>query len=116
MQEDIERLVMEAQRARFTERRTEPRHTFVRPVSIYQGDKAGLECFSKDISTLGIGIVTQQEFEVGAQAILRIHSVSGYPVFVRSEVRWCDRFGKGWFVTGWKYIASASPPAQSYRE
>lgn len=116
MQEDIERLVMEAQRSRLNERRTEPRHSFVRPVSIYQGDKPGLSCFSKDISNLGIGIITPQEFDVGIHAVLRIHSVSSYPVFVRSEVRWCDRFGKGWFLTGWKFIASTNPPAQCYRE
>ncbi|MCA9033860.1 MAG: PilZ domain-containing protein [Planctomycetaceae bacterium] len=115
MKEEIERLLYEAQRTKFTERRTESRHPFVRPVTIYVGTEPGMTAFAKDISILGIGIVSPMEFSTGSQAVLRIHSVNGTPVFLRSEARWSDAFGKGWFNVGWKFISAASPPAQAHR-
>lgn len=116
VKEDIERLLYEAQRSRFTERRTEPRHPFARPVSIYVNDQPAVTAFAKDISSLGLGIISPVEFATGSHAVLRIHSVTGAPVHVRSEVRWSDKYGKGWFLVGWKFLSSAAPPSQVYRE
>lgn len=115
MNDDIERLLLEVQRSHLSERRTESRHAFARPVSIFVGDQPGLFAFSKDMSNVGIGIICEHEFAVGAIAVLKIHSVKGSPVYLRAETRWCDGFGKGWFLTGWKFIAPASPPAAAIR-
>lgn len=110
MQEDIDRLLMEAQRAKFTERRTEPRHAFVRPVKISIGREPSVAAFSKDLSKQGIGVITSAELEIGTIAVLTIHSTTHYPVHVKCDLRWSDPFGKGWFLTGWKFISSAAPP------
>lgn len=110
MQADIDRLLLEAQRAKYSERRTEPRHPFVRPVHISLPDVGNVLAFSKDMSKQGIGIITDQDLPDGQIAVLTIHSTSNYPVHLKCELRWSDRFGKGWFLTGWKFLGTASPP------
>ncbi len=110
MQKEIDRLLLEAQRSKLTERRTEPRHPFVRPVKIHVADNEPQAAFAKDLSKQGIGVITEIELAVGTIAVLTIHSTTHYPVNVRCEVRWCDPFGKGWYLTGWKFIAAAPQP------
>lgn len=110
MQEEIERLLMEAQRARFTERRTEPRHAFVRPVRIQIGSEPAFQAFSKDLSKQGIGIITDRELRDGTVAVLSIHSTVHQSVHLKCELRWSDPFGKGWFLTGWKFLSLAPVP------
>ena len=83
MQQDIEKLLHEAQRAKFTERRTEPRHPFVRPVKIFSGGEAPLAAFSKDLSKQGIGVVTEHAFEPEDMAVLTIHSTTHQPVHIK---------------------------------
>ena len=112
MQEEIDRLLMEAQRAKFTERRTEPRHPFVRPVHIHIGSEPGVLAFSKDMSKQGIGVITDMVLEDKTLAVLTIHSTTHYPVHLKCELRWCDKFGKDWFLTGWKFVSKAAPPAR----
>lgn len=115
MQDQIEQLILEAQRARFNERRTEPRHAFVRPVLIFEGDALGITGFSRDLSTLGMGVVVDRPFDIGSIAVLKIHSTISQPVYFRSEVRWCDPYGKGWHLIGWKFLSVAAPPAAALR-
>ena len=110
MNQDIDRLLLEAQRAKYTERRTEPRHPLVRPVQIFVGNDPGVLAFCKDMSKQGVGIITNLELKVGTVAVLTIHSTSGTPVHLKCEVRWSDPFGKGWFLTGWKFLSSANAP------
>lgn len=110
MNEDINKLIIEAQRSRYTERRTEPRHPFVRPVQMYLGKEDVILTFSKDMSKQGIGIITDRELTVGTIAVLTIHSTSHTPVTLKCEVRWIDKFGKDWFLTGWKFLSSAAVP------
>jgi hypothetical protein len=111
MQEEIDRLLMEIQRSRFTERRTETRQPFARPVRIHPPQGPAQDAFSKDLSSQGIGIISAVSLQQGTLATLEIHSTQGDPVFLRCEVRWCDSYGKGWFVVGWKFIGVASRPA-----
>lgn len=110
MQEEIDRLLSEIQRSRLAERRTEPRHPFVRPVQIHVPHGLSLSAFSKDMSAQGIGIICSVPMGVGSLATLEIHSTQGASVILRSEVRWCDPYGKGWYLVGWKFIAIASRP------
>jgi hypothetical protein len=65
MNADIDKLILEAQRAKLSERRTEPRHPFVRPVQMYLGKEAAVLAFSKDMSKQGIGVITDMELEAG---------------------------------------------------
>ena len=110
MQEEIDRLLMEIQRSRFTERRTESRQPCARPVQIHLPHGPILTAFAKDMSSQGIGIVSDVSWQVGSMATLEIHSTLGEPLIVRSEVRWCDEYGKGWFLVGWKFIGVAARP------
>lgn len=106
MLEQIDRLLHEAQRARFTERRTEARHPFARPVRIKLSDGV-VSAFSKDVSKQGMGIIVDRPFKMGTIATVAIHSTHHTPVTLKCEVRWCDKFGAGWFLTGWKFVSVA---------
>ncbi len=110
MQEEIDRLLMEIQRSRFTERRTETRQPFARPVEIHLPHGPSIKAFSKDLSAQGIGIITDVSFQNNSLATLEIHSVTGGPVLLRAEVRWSDTYGKGWFLVGWKFIGVGMRP------
>ena len=111
MQDEIDRLMMEIQRSRYTERRTEARQPFVRPVRIHPLHGPTARVFSKDMSSQGIGVISDVPFPTGTVATLEIHSMQGDPVFLRSEARWSDAYGKGWFLIGWKFIGLAARPA-----
>lgn len=111
MQEDLDRLLMEAQRARFTERRTEFRHAFARPVHIHIGREPGVLSFSRDMSKQGIGLITSLELAEGTVAVLKIHSTTGRPAHLKCELRWSDGYGNGWYLTGWKFISAAPAPS-----
>lgn len=111
VQVEIDRLLSEIQRSRLSDRRTEPRHAFVRPVKIHLPHGPTLTGFSKDMSAQGIGVVCDVMIKAGSIATLEIHSTLGDPAILRSEVRWCDPYGIGWFLIGWKFIAVSSRPA-----
>jgi hypothetical protein len=110
MQQEINQLLSEIQRLRLSERRTEPRHSFVRPLKIYFPHGPVLSAFSKDLSAQGIGTVCDTTIQTGSMAILEIHSIADEPVILKSEVRWCDPYGKGWFLVGWKFVAVGTRP------
>ena len=101
---------MEVQRSKFTERRTEPRQPFARPVVIHLPHGPSIRAFAKDLSSQGIGVITENSFQPGSLATLEIHSMNGDPVLLRSEARWSDAYGKGWFLVGWKFIAIGTRP------
>ena len=102
---------MEAQRARFTERRTEPRHSFARPVHIHIGREPSILAFSKDMSKQGIGLITNLELASGTVAVLKIHSTTGRPVHLKCELRWSDSYGEDGYLTGWKFMSAAPAPS-----
>lgn len=110
LKEEVDRMLMEIQRSKFTERRTETRQAFVRPVKVHLPNGPTIQSFSKDLSSQGIGLICDVSFQPGSIAILEIHSTMSYPVCVRSEVRWCDSYGKGWYLIGWKFITTEARP------
>lgn len=110
MQEEIDRLLMEIQRSRITERRIETRQPFARPVKVHLPHGPTLNSFSKDLSSQGIGIISEVSFQPKSIATLEIHSTLGDPVVLRAEVRWCDQYGKGWHLVGWKFIGVSARP------
>lgn len=107
MNQVIDRLLMEAQKAVLAERRTEARHALVRPVQISLGGQDGCAGFSKDLSKQGIGVIVDRDLAIGKIATLSIHSLSSQPVHLRCELRWSDPFGKGWWLSGWKFLSVA---------
>lgn len=110
MQLELDQLMMEIQRAKFRERRSETRYPFVRPVSIYIANQEPLTAFSKDMSKQGIGIVCSQSWPAGTIATIRIHSLQTRALHFRCEMRWCDDYGKDWYLTGWKFLSTTRMP------
>lgn len=113
MNQLIDGLLMEAQRAALAERRTEARHALVRPVQISLSREDGCSGFSKNLSKQGIGVIVDRDLAVGTIATLSIHSLSSQPVHLKCELRWSDPFGKGWWLSGWKFLSVASAASVS---
>lgn len=86
------------------ERRTAHRKPLARPVTVEMSDEKKVLAFSKNVSQLGMGLIVEEELPQGTIAKLTIHSLKDRPVHIRSELRWSQPFGKGWFLTGWKFI------------
>ena len=87
------------------ERRTAHRTPLVRPVLVQVGDGERLHSCSKNISAKGIGLIMTKPLPVGTVANLTIHSLKDQPIVIRSELRWCEPFGHGWFAMGWNFLA-----------
>ena len=87
------------------ERRSAHREPLVRPVTIQIGGGEPLFGFSKNISDNGIGVIMNAPPSSGTSARLSIQCLNRKPVVIRSELRWCEPFGTGWYVTGWKFLA-----------
>lgn len=100
----VDQLLKENQASLLRERRASSRTTFTRPVTIVAGRKPPTIGFSRDISSQGLGVIDQIEWTKGTIAEIEIHSLFGRNVTVRAEVRWCDSFGTGWYVTGWHFL------------
>ena len=83
---------------------------------MFVNDAPSVQAFSKDLSNLGIGVISETPFPEKSFAILAIHSIGGHPVYVKSEVRWSDTFGKGWYLTGWKFHSLAAVPPQALKK
>lgn len=109
MNQVIDRLLLESQRAKLAERRTEARHELVRPVKIFFGNTDSCSGFSKNLSKQGIGVILDRELSVGMIAALSIHSLTSASVNLKCELRWIDPFGKGWWMAGWKFLCVAPP-------
>ena len=102
---DIDRLLKEGQTSVLRERRAVERQPFVRPVTVVLSRNGEtVEGFSKDMSPHGIALITRREWPSGTQSTLKILSLFGSDVEVRSEARWSAKFGRGWFVTGWHFL------------
>lgn len=87
------------------ERRSVGRKPFMRPVKIeIDRGRIELQAFSRDVSPKGISLVFDRELNAGQIATLSIHRLFGAPTVIRAELRWCESFGKGWFVSGWRFL------------
>ncbi len=106
MQGVIDQLLKENQTCVLRERRSVQRQPFARPVFIRHGrDHLEVQqAFSKDLSRAGIGIVSDTNWTVGRIAELEIHRLQNRPVRFKAEVRWCEPYGPGWYLTGWHFL------------
>ena len=106
----IQQLMKEHEAELLRERRSADRKPFVRPIVIATGrDHDSVHHgFSRDISQIGIGMVTRDEWEEGTHAILTIHSLAKRVVRVSAEVRWCQTYGEGWYLSGWRFLDERS--------
>jgi hypothetical protein len=108
---DLERvfksLMNEEQQRAIDDRRASVRLPFVRPLAIKMRSesKQVIEAFSRNISTLGIGVVSKEAFKMGDLALIEIHRFNREPSVVLSECRWADSFGSKWYFSGWVFLS-----------
>ncbi len=105
--ESIEELMRENQAVDARERRGVDRKPFPRPVKVVFGRQQPQthEAFSRDISLRGIGMISKCEFSPNTIATIHIHRLKGKDVAVRAELRWCQPYGEGWFLSGWSFLS-----------
>lgn len=106
----IQQLMKEHEAELLRERRSADRKPFVRPVVIATGRNHETlhEGFSRDISQIGIGMVTRTQWTMGTHAMLTIHSLTKRVARVSAEVRWCQEYGEGWYLSGWRFLGEGS--------
>ena len=104
MSHGIEQLFKENQALLLRERRSAERVPFARPVVIQpcRGQEK-FHGFTRDISTLGVGVISPVPWELSAIASLDIHSLNGRDVKLKVESRWCDPYGDGWYLIGFVF-------------
>ncbi len=108
--EVIERLLDEDRRFNMKERRSIMRQPCFRPATIMLNQLQTTPCtaFVRDISEIGIGLVHDFSATIGQLGYIGVHRVWDDPVVFRCEVRWCEKWGNGWFLSGWKILSIES--------
>lgn len=103
----VRQLIKEGEAELLKERRSVDRKPFVRPVKILAGRNQEFvhEAFSRDISSIGVGIISATEFDENQLATLAIHSLEGRrDIPVRARVKWSKPYGYGWYISGWLFL------------
>lgn len=102
----VKNLLKENQSELLTERRND-RKPFVRPVTIRAGRNRDTVAFafSREISSVGIGLISQVEWKARTQATIEVISIEKQEVYqIAGEARWTRPFGQNWYYTGWKFV------------
>jgi hypothetical protein len=108
---DLERLfralLTEEQQRLVDDRRAAGRVAFVRPLVIIRGvaHASPIDAFSRNISPLGIGVVSKEPFAMGDVATIEVHRFHSAPSAILAECRWSDTFGSRWFFSGWSFLS-----------
>jgi hypothetical protein len=103
--DQIHRLVNEAQDDVNFQRRNEVRHPFVRPVTIISSEGIEVSALSRDISETGIGLVHECELPPTTVSLV-ITSRSGKHVRVAVRIRWCKPIGDQWSISGGEFLTA----------
>lgn len=85
------------------ENRESNRQKLTLPVTIkLLNDGSEIDAVSRDLSSSGIGLIASANVEPEALGELEIElENSTHTVF--SRCLWCKPFGKGYFISGWKF-------------
>ncbi len=107
LQRAIDDLLQEDYRAKLNERRDASRKSFARPLVIEwkSGTRKEVRAFSRDISALGIGVTSNEPFETGTVAKIRVAGQNGESAVLVAECRWCNRYGNDWYTSGWNLLS-----------
>ena len=102
----VDEMLQEDRRDVAYNRRSVHRTPFVRPVSIdlRESPDQQLSGFSKNISSMGIAVFTNQEIAEKSVASIRILRLNERAVSIIADCRWCKKFGHGWFISGWHFL------------
>jgi hypothetical protein len=63
-----------------------------------------IRAFTRNISGMGVGVVSDIKFDEGRVAYLKIHSLETKPMKFLATCRWSSNFGDGWFTSGWNFL------------
>ncbi len=102
----IHELILEAHQDNLRDRRSAARYPFFRRLAI-RGEDASVIIFSREISTIGLGLFHNVELTPGEVELL-IPSKRGYSIRVRTRIVWCQPCGEGWFISGGQFVGAAS--------
>ena len=103
----IYQLVVEAKTALKSDRRSELRYAFFRPVAIEMEDGHQYSAFTRDISEAGIGLIHNMDLH-DREVEISIRSDCGYSIRVRTRIVWCEACGEGWYISGAQFVGIAS--------
>jgi hypothetical protein len=103
----IYQLIVEAQNDEKTDRRSEVRFAFFRPVSINTDDGHCYSAFSREISASGIGLIHNVALPSNEVEISICHE-QGYAIRVRTQIVWCQPCGEGWYISGGRFAGIAA--------
>lgn len=111
VRDEVNRLLNEAEAAA-GERRAQGRHPLFRPVTIAIQVKGGfcrlVSAFVREISPTGIGLLHIIPLRVG-DVIVTIKGDSGDSTRLRSEIKWCQPCGEGWYLSGGRFLGLGTP-------
>ena len=108
---DLERLFKslsaEEQQRLVDDRRATARVAFVRPLVVKNQTTHAppIDGFSRNLSPLGIGIVSKEPFNAGDVGTIEIHRFRNAPAVILAECRWSDTFGSQWYFSGWSFLS-----------
>ena len=102
----IHELVVEAHQDVSKDRRAEPRYPFFRQLKWHAAAASGV-IFSREISTIGIGLFHNVPLEPG-EIEVSIPSRRGYSIHTRIKVLWCQPCGEGWYLSGGQFAGKAT--------
>ena len=93
------------------EQRSHLREALTAPVSILLSDGYRLSGVTRDISLDGIGLVHAVPIEC-QEVVVRVFDNNEKPTLLYADIKWCHAIGRGWFVSGGKFIYRISPDFQ----
>jgi hypothetical protein len=105
LQEIVYELLADAREAA-EEQRKEKRQPFFGPAIVVveeSGERRSYSSFCRDISPTGIGLLHNMELKTG-EVVVKVVRKSGTEVCFRSVLLWCRPCGKGWFVSGARFL------------
>jgi hypothetical protein len=103
VEEVVSRLLNEAKEQELIDRRSEPRHPFFQPATLtyrYRPEEP-ISVFTREISTIGIGLLHSGPLERGEVAITV--NGRGGPVTFRTYLLWCKSSGQ-WYLSGGQFL------------
>ncbi len=101
----IHELILEAHQDNLRDRRMAVRHPFFRRVTL-RGQATECVAFSREISTVGIGLLHNVELPLGELEI-NIPNKRGHAIRVRARIVWCQPCGEGWYISGGQFTGIA---------
>ena len=88
------------------ENRSAHREHLVRPIKVeIREPEQIINAFSRNISTSGIGIISDTDVAIGTVAVLEIGRLKCPSQKILAECRWSRSYGDNWFISGWQFIS-----------